>query len=81
MGIRANTVSPGAVYFDGGVWQQIERDDPPRFKAMKEASPLNRMAKPEEIASAVVYVSSPAASFMSGANLVVDGAMTRRIQY
>lgn len=80
-GIRVNTVSPGAVYFDGGVWQQIEQDDPPRFKAMREASPLNRMARPEEIASAVVYVSSPAASFMSGSNLVVDGAMTRRIQY
>ena len=80
-GIRANTVSPGAVYFDGGVWQQIERDDPPKFKDMLDGVPLRRMARPEDIASAVVYVASPAAGYMSGANLVVDGGMTRRIQY
>ena len=39
------------------------------------------MMSTDEIAAAVVYVSSQAASFMSGSNLVVDGAMTRRIQY
>lgn len=81
LGIRVNTVCPGAVYFPGGVWQQFETSDPPRFEAMRDASPLRRMAKPEEIASAVVYLASTAASFVSGANLVVDGAMTKRIQY
>jgi NAD(P)-dependent dehydrogenase (short-subunit alcohol dehydrogenase family) len=39
------------------------------------------MARPEEIADAVVYLASPRAGFVTGANLVVDGAFTRRVQY
>jgi NAD(P)-dependent dehydrogenase (short-subunit alcohol dehydrogenase family) len=39
------------------------------------------MAKPEEIARAAVFVASPAASFMTGANLLVDGALTRGVQF
>jgi NAD(P)-dependent dehydrogenase (short-subunit alcohol dehydrogenase family) len=38
------------------------------------------MARPQEIANAVAFVASPAASFVSGANLVVDGALTRGVQ-
>jgi NAD(P)-dependent dehydrogenase (short-subunit alcohol dehydrogenase family) len=44
-------------------------------------NPTGRMARPEEIARAVVFVASPAASFVSGTNLVVDGALTRGVQF
>jgi len=44
-------------------------------------NPTGRMARPEEIARAVVFMASPAASFISGTNLVADGALTRGVQF
>ncbi len=79
-GIRANSVSPGNTYFDGGVWQQIEKGNPDFFKEALALNPTGRMATPEEIARAVVFLASPAASFVMGTNLVVDGALTRGVQ-
>ena len=79
-GIRANSVSPGNTYFDGGVWQQIEQGVPDFFAQALALNPTGRMANPEEIARAVVFLASPAASFIMGTNLVVDGALTRGVQ-
>jgi len=79
-GIRANTVSPGNTYFDGGVWARIERDNPAFFAQALALNPTGRMGKPEEMARAAVFLASPAASFVSGTNLVVDGALTRGVQ-
>ena len=79
-GVRANVVSPGTTYFDGGVWQQVERDRPADFRQALAMNPMGRMARPMEIANAVVFLASDAASFITGANLVVDGGFTRRIQ-
>ncbi|WP_250518519.1 SDR family NAD(P)-dependent oxidoreductase [Caballeronia sp. ATUFL_M1_KS5A] len=79
-GIRANTVSPGNVYFEGGVWDWIEHNDPALFERALALNPTGRMGKPQEIANAVAFVASPAASFVSGANIVVDGALTRGVQ-
>jgi 3-oxoacyl-[acyl-carrier protein] reductase len=79
-GIRANTVSPGNTYFDGGVWQSIEANNPALFADSLALNPTGRMARPQEIANAVVFLGSAAASFVSGTNLVVDGALTRGVQ-
>jgi 3-oxoacyl-[acyl-carrier protein] reductase len=79
-GIRANTISPGNTYFPGGVWATIERDDPELFSEALALNPTGRMAAPEEIARAAVFLASPAASFITGTNLVVDGALTRGVQ-
>lgn len=80
-GIRANTVSPGNTYFPGGVWSDIEQNNPTLFGEALALNPTGRMAKPEEIARAVVFLASPAASFVTGTNLVVDGALTRGVQF
>jgi NAD(P)-dependent dehydrogenase (short-subunit alcohol dehydrogenase family) len=80
-GIRANTVSPGNVYFPGGVWAGIERNDPELFATALGLNPTGRMANPEEVARAVVFAASPAVPFMTGTNLVVDGALTRGVQF
>jgi 3-oxoacyl-[acyl-carrier protein] reductase len=80
-GVRANTVSPGNTYFPGGVWESIEQDDPELFKASLDLNPTGRMATPQEVANAVVFLSSSAASFITGTNLVVDGALTRGVQF
>jgi len=80
-GIRANTVSPGNTYFPGGVWEQIEHGNPQLFAQALALNPTGRMGTPQEMANATVFLASPAASFVSGTNLVVDGALTRGVQY
>jgi 3-oxoacyl-[acyl-carrier protein] reductase len=80
-GIRANSLSPGNTYFPGGVWENIEQHNPDLFAQALALNPTGRMAKPEEIARAAVFLASPAASFITGANLLVDGALTRGVQF
>lgn len=79
-GIRANTVSPGNTYFAGGVWDQIETGNPEFFKMALGMNPTGRMGTPQEMANAVAFLASPAASFITGTNLVVDGALTKGVQ-
>jgi 3-oxoacyl-[acyl-carrier protein] reductase len=79
--IRANTISPGNTYFEGGIWQHIEKNLPDLFKEAMAKNPWGRMATAEEVANAAVFLASPAASFITGVNLVVDGGLTRRVQF
>jgi 3-oxoacyl-[acyl-carrier protein] reductase len=79
--IRANTVAPGMVYFEGGVWNRIEKENPEAYKAALARNPMGRMAVPQDVANAVVFLTSPCASFVSGINMIVDGAMTDRVNY
>lgn len=80
-GVRANTVSPGNTYFPGGVWPSIEQNNPELFATALALNPTGRMATPQEVANAVVFLSSSAASFITGTNLLVDGALTRGVQF
>lgn len=80
-GIRANTVSPGNTYFPGGVWEQIQQGNPKLYAEALALNPTGRMGTPQEMANAAVFLASPAASFVTGTNLVVDGALTRGVQY
>lgn len=80
-GIRANTVSPGNTFFEGGVWDQIETGNPELYKTALGLNPTGRMGTPQEMANAAVFLASPAASFITGTNLVVDGALTRGVQF
>ena len=79
--IRANMVSPGNVYFTGGVWNILEQSNPALFQTMLARNPMGRMGTPEEVANAVVFLASPSASFITGTNLIVDGALTQRVQF
>jgi NAD(P)-dependent dehydrogenase (short-subunit alcohol dehydrogenase family) len=78
--IRANTVSPGNTYFEGGFWQGVETGNPSLYEFAVGLNPTGHMGTPEEVAAPVVFLASPAASRISGANLVVDGALTRGVQ-
>ncbi len=80
-GIRANSISPGNTYFSGGVWENIEQHNPELFARALALNPTGRMAKPEEVARAAAFLVSPAASFITGTNLLVDGALTRGVQF
>ncbi|MFL9498644.1 SDR family NAD(P)-dependent oxidoreductase [Rhodopseudomonas palustris] len=80
-GIRANTVSPGNTYFEGGVWEQIKNGNPDLYNTALALNPTGRMGTPQEMANAVVFLASRAASFITGTNVVVDGALTRGVQF
>jgi NAD(P)-dependent dehydrogenase (short-subunit alcohol dehydrogenase family) len=79
-GIRANVVSPGNTYFEGGVWASIESGNPELYATAVGLNPTGHMGSPAEIAAPVVFLASPVASRVSGTNLVADGALTRGIQ-
>lgn len=78
-GIRVNAVCPGPT--EGRMITSIERgarsDDPARARAIyKTAIPLRRYAKPTEVASVIAYLTSPAASYVTGAIIPIDGGMS-----
>ena len=79
--IRVNSVSPGNTYFDGGFWQSAEKNLPDIFKQALALNPTGRMAKADEIGRGIVFLASPASSFTTGTNLVIDGALTRGVQF
>ncbi|NRA03847.1 MAG: SDR family oxidoreductase [Myxococcales bacterium] len=78
-GIRVNTVSPGPVFFEGGNWEMIQQSMPQIYERALAQCALGRMGTPEEVARAVVFLLSPAASLITGANLVTDGGFTKRV--
>lgn len=80
-GIRVNSVSPGNVYFKDGIWNYIETNLPDLFKQALALNPTGRMATPEEIGKGIVFLASPASSFTMGTNLVIDGALTKGVQF
>jgi 3-oxoacyl-[acyl-carrier protein] reductase len=79
-GIRANTVSPGNTLFEGGSWDDAQRNRPEMFEAALALIPAGRLGTPQEMAAAVAFLASPVSGFTSGTNLVVDGALTRGVQ-
>jgi NAD(P)-dependent dehydrogenase (short-subunit alcohol dehydrogenase family) len=78
-GVRANVVSPGNTYFEGGFWHGAEQNMPDLYASQLAENPTGRMGTPQEMARAVVFLSSPVSAFTTGAHLLVDGALSRGI--
>jgi 3-oxoacyl-[acyl-carrier protein] reductase len=77
-GIRVNAVSPGSILFPGGSWERRRADDPEAFEAWVRAEfPLGRLGTVEEVADVTCFLLSPRASWISGTNVVVDGAQNQ----
>ncbi len=78
MRVRVNTVSPGSIMFPGGGWERFRAEQSERFAEFERREfPWGRLGTPEEVADAVVFVLSPRASWINGANIAVDGAQGR----
>ena len=80
-GVRVNMVSPGTIYEEGNGWGREHAANSDRYARFLAKNPMGRMGKPEEVAAAVAFLAGAPASFISGVNFVVDGAITARIQY
>lgn len=80
LGVRINVVSPGNILTEGGVWDEKRRRDAEGVAAMLQRDvPMKRFAAPAEITEVVAFLLSGKASFMTGAQIVVDGGQIRRI--
>jgi NAD(P)-dependent dehydrogenase (short-subunit alcohol dehydrogenase family) len=78
-GIRANCVLPGDMETPMILEYFAASDDPAATRAeMEGAYPIKRIARPREVAQAVLFLASPESSFVSGAELLVDGALTAK---
>ena len=80
-GVRANSCTPGNIYIADGNWGAFEKGMPEMFKKQLELNPMGRMGKPEEVADTVLFLASERASFVSGSNFVVDGALCNGVQF
>lgn len=77
-GIRVNTVAPGNIFFEQGVWHRKLQDDADAVASYLAAEvPLNRLGTVQEVADSVMFLSSTHASFITGACLLVDGGQSR----
>lgn len=74
--IRVNCICPGNTYFEGGIWNSIEKGNPELFASTLKVNPTGKFGTAEEVAAGVVFLASKVASRVSGANLTIDGALT-----
>lgn len=80
-GIRVNTVSPGPIEYPTGNWEMIKGAVPDLYNGTLAAMPMGRFGHPDEVARAILFLASPASSYTTGVNLVVDGGYTKRVQF
>lgn len=79
--IRVNVVSPGPIEFEGGNWDMIKGTMEKFYQSQLRQHPTGRLGTPEEVARAIVFLASPAASWCNGSHLVVDGGFTNRTHF
>jgi NAD(P)-dependent dehydrogenase (short-subunit alcohol dehydrogenase family) len=79
--VRVNTVCPGPIYFEGGAWEMIKNTQQKFYEATLRAMPNGRFGAPEEVARVVAFLASPAASLVTGANVVADNGFTKGVRF
>ena len=80
-GIRVNAVSPGPISFPGGNWEATKAAAPEFYDATEAQFALGRWGGPDEVARSIAFLASPASSYTTGTNLVIDGGYTKRVQF
>jgi 3-oxoacyl-[acyl-carrier protein] reductase len=80
-GIRVNTVSPGPIEYPTGNWDAIKGGMPDFYNATVAQMPMGRLGAPDEVARSIVFLASPASSYTTGSNLIIDGGYTKRVQF
>lgn len=72
-GIRVNTVAPGSIEFPGGRWEKRRLAGNPLYERIRAAIPFGRLGTAEEVAEVVLFLVSPAARWVTGQTIAVDG--------
>jgi len=80
-GIRVNLVSPGPIHHKAGFWEAVKQKQPDFYKRVEAISVFNRLGTPEEVANAITFLSSPAASNITATNLRVDGGAIKNVNF
>lgn len=78
-GIRANVISPGAVWFPGGSWDKQKQQNPKFYAAVEKAIPLGRLGSAEEIARIIAFVASPAGLWINATHIAADGGQVAAV--
>ena len=79
--IRFNTISPGVIYDEDGSVGRLRTTNPDFYNALLEMNPLGRMGVPDEVAAMAAFLSSPLSTFTTGANIIIDGSMSTRVNF
>jgi len=72
-GINVNCVSPGLI--DTAMWNAVRQDSPRLAEAYERAIPWKRLGKPEEVASAILFLATDEARYITGQTVSVNGGM------
>lgn len=80
-GIRVNAVSPGPIFIEGGAWDMIKNNMTAFYDSTLAQIPLGRMGTADEVAAQVALLASPRAAYTTGTNVIIDGGITKRIQF
>jgi NAD(P)-dependent dehydrogenase (short-subunit alcohol dehydrogenase family) len=72
--IRCNSIHPGVIWTN--IQQDAIRDNPAQYDLLNEAIPMGRMGQPEEVANCILFLASDESSYVTGAELAVDAALT-----
>lgn len=78
-GIRANVISPGAVWFPGGSWDQRKQENPDFYAKVEKGIPLGRLGTGEELARIIVFTASPAGLWLNATHLAADGGQVAAV--
>ncbi|MCG6969380.1 MAG: SDR family oxidoreductase [Gammaproteobacteria bacterium] len=79
--IRVNAISPGTIFCDNGFWDNVKHAMPEVYTSFFDRNPMGRMGTPQEVANVAAFLASPAASFITGSNIVVDGGFTDKVNF
>jgi len=80
-GLRVNCISPGPVFTEDGPWAYIKENMREFHDSILQQIPMGRMGTGEELARAIAFIASPACRYMTGANVLIDGGITKGVQY